>query len=112
MALNCDQLRKQDVDMMMQSLLYEFPVADMEFFLPRWLDVLPKTHELKGQIIEMLKELIGNTRSMRDFRKNEELFQQPWLKKYYVEQMDMSSGRIKVQDVYKRQDIRSTTIKK
>ena len=41
-ALNCDQLRKQDVDMMMQSLLYEFPVADIEFFLPRWLDVLPK----------------------------------------------------------------------
>ncbi len=47
MALNCDQLRKQDVDQMMRSLLYEFPVTDMEFYLPRWLDVLPKTHELK-----------------------------------------------------------------
>ncbi len=96
MALNCDQLRKQDVDGMMKSLLYEFPVADMEFYLPRWLDVLPKTHELKSQIIAMLKGLIENTRSMRDFRKNEELFVQPWLKKYYVEQMDMSNGRIKI----------------
>lgn len=44
----------------------------------------------------MLKELLSNTRSMRDFRKNEEYFDQPWLKKYYVEQMDMSSGRIKI----------------
>lgn len=59
MALNCDQLRKQDVDTMMHSLLYEFPVTDMEFYLPRWLDVLPKTHELKSQMIDMLKELIG-----------------------------------------------------
>jgi stage IV sporulation protein A len=96
MALNCDQLRKQDIDTLMQSLLYEFPVTDMEFYMPGWLDVLPKTHELKGQIIDMLKELIKKTRSMRDFRKNEGMLRQPWLKKYYVEQMDMSSGRIKV----------------
>ena len=46
--------------------------------------MLPKTHELKGQIIAMLKELLSNTRSMRDFRKNEDYFSQPWLKKYYV----------------------------
>lgn len=96
MALNCDQLKKQDVDMMMQALLYEFPVTDMEFYLPRWLDVLPKSHELKSQIIEMLKELIGKIRTMRDFRQSEEILNQPWLKKYYVEQMNMSDGRIKI----------------
>lgn len=96
MALNCDQLRKQDVDTMMHSLLYEFPVTDMEFYLPRWLDVLPKTHELKSQMIDMLKELIGKTRTMNDFRKNEAVFSKPWLKKYYVEQMNMSDGHIKI----------------
>ena len=94
--LNCEQLKKQDIDTIMQSLLYEFPVSDMEFYLPRWLDVLPKNHELKVQIISTLKELIRSTRSMRDFRKNETILNQPWMKKYYIEDMDMSNGRIRI----------------
>ena len=44
----------------------------------------------------MLKELIGKTRTMNDFRKNEAVFSKPWLKKYYVEQMNMSDGHIKI----------------
>lgn len=95
-ALNCEQLKKQDIDAMMQSLLYEFPVSDIGFYLPRWLDVLPKTHELKIQVMDTLKSLLAVTRTMRDFKKNEELLHQPWLKKYYIEKMDMASGQINV----------------
>ena len=47
-------------------------------------------------MIDMLKELIGKTRTMNDFRKNEAVFSKPWLKKYYVEQMNMSDGHIKI----------------
>ena len=33
---------------------------------------------------------------MNDFRKNENAFSKPWMKKYYVEQMNMSDGHIKI----------------
>ena len=95
-VLNCEQLRKQDVDAMMQSLLYEFPVSDLAFYTPGWLDVLSKNHDLKIQMVEVLKELVLNTHTMFDFRKNEKYLQQPWLKKYYIEDMDMSNGKIKI----------------
>lgn len=95
-TLNCEQLRKQDIDQMMQSLLYEFPVADMSFFMPRWFDVLPTNHELKVQIIDTLKEIVLGTHTMRDFRNKEKNLEQPWIKKYYVEDMDMSNGQIKI----------------
>lgn len=91
---NCEQLRKQDVDQMMQSLLYEFPVTDISFFMPKWFDVLPKTHPLKMQMLDTLKTIVKNTHTMRDFRENEQLLVQPWLKKYYIEDMDMSNGQI------------------
>lgn len=96
LPINCEQLKKQDVDLLMQSLLYEFPVSDMDFYLPRWVDILPKTHELKKLMIESLKNLIQNSHTMREFRKNESMLDQPWLKKYYIEEMDMSTGHIKI----------------
>ncbi len=94
MALNCDQLKKSDVEQMMTSLLYEFPVTSMEFYLPRWLDVLPKTHELKQQVIETLKQLVASVRTMRQFRQNTDILNAPWIRKYYVEKLDLSTGKI------------------
>ncbi|NCD03467.1 MAG: stage IV sporulation protein A [Clostridia bacterium] len=96
MVLNCDQLRKQDVEDIMKGLLHEFPVAALEFYLPRWLDVLPKSYELKSQIIDTLKGFIGKCRTMRDFRQNQNILNQSWLKKYYIELMNMSDGHIKI----------------
>lgn len=95
-ALNCDQLRKNDIDVLMQSLLFEFPVSDIEFFMPRWVDVLPKDHELKKQMMHLFKNFISKTHSMREFQKNKEQLQQPWITKFYTESMDFSNGKIRL----------------
>lgn len=37
MAVNCDQLRKEDILHMLEKVLYEFPLQQMEFiFLNGW----------------------------------------------------------------------------
>ncbi len=95
-AVNCDQLRKQDIDMIMQSILYEFPVSNLSFFMPRWVDILPKDHELKKKLIETTKNLVGSTFSMREFRENESMLEQPWISKYYIENLNMSNGEIRI----------------
>ncbi len=96
LSVNCEQLHKQDIDEIMKSLLYEFPISDMEFYMPHWFDVLPKDHELKLHTVELLKEMIQCVRTMRDFRNQEKILEQPWIKKYHIESMDMSNGRVKV----------------
>ena len=96
LSVNCEQLHKQDIDEIMKSLLYEFPISDMEFYMPHWFDVLPKDHELKLHTVELLKEMIQCVRTMRDFRNQEKTLEQPWIKKYHIESMDMSNGRVKV----------------
>ncbi|MBQ2287476.1 MAG: stage IV sporulation protein A [Lachnospiraceae bacterium] len=95
-TMNCDQLRKQDIDLIMQSILYEFPVSNILFYMPGWVDVLPKDHELKEKLVEMSKNLVYSTFSMRDFRENENLLEQPCISKYYVENLNMSNGEIRI----------------
>lgn len=94
LPINCDQLKKSDVEAIMTSLLYEFPVTSIEYFLPGWMDILPKDHELKRQAIETLKELTISVRTMRQFRLREDILKAPWIKKHYVDDMDLSTGRI------------------
>mgnify|MGYP000665363981 FL=1 len=43
MAVNCDQLRKEDILHMLEKVLYEFPLQQMEFYIPKWVSFLPMT---------------------------------------------------------------------
>ena len=95
-AVNCEQLRKQDIDAIMQSVLYEFPVSNIDLFTPHWFDVLSQKHELKTQIINTCKELINATHTIMDFRKNENRLNQNGIKKYHIETMNLSNGHIQI----------------
>ncbi len=39
-ALNCDQLRKEDVDRVISGVLKEFPVSQLDFYAPHGLKYL------------------------------------------------------------------------
>lgn len=66
LPVNCEQLRKDDIYRIMQSVLLEFPVSRMEFFMPRWVEMLPDDHELKVTLIGKIKECMGEINAIRD----------------------------------------------
>ena len=41
LTVNCDQLRKEDIARILEKVLYEFPVSQIQFFIPRWVEMLP-----------------------------------------------------------------------
>ena len=47
MSVNCEQLRREDITRILEKILYEFPVRQLEFYIPKWLELLPADHELK-----------------------------------------------------------------
>ncbi len=51
MAVNASQLRKEDILEIMERILRAFPVNQIEFNLPKWVEMLPNSHWLKGRII-------------------------------------------------------------
>ena len=59
MAVNCEQLKKDDIHTIMENILYEFPLTMIEFYMPKWVEMLPNTHRMKADIIAQIKELMG-----------------------------------------------------
>ena len=60
MAANCEQLRKEDVTRILSNILYEFPVSEIQFFVPKWVEMLPNDHELKLKLLEQIREQMKN----------------------------------------------------
>lgn len=68
LPLNCDQLHMEDVNRILEEILYEFPVSQLEFYLPKWVDVLEIDHPIKQQLFLRAKELLEKVTNVRDFK--------------------------------------------
>ena len=50
-SVNCEQLRNDDVTRILEKVLYEFPIVQMEFYIPKWVEML--SSELLRKIIHV-----------------------------------------------------------
>ncbi len=66
LPVNCEQLRKEDIFRILQMVLDEFPVTQINFRIPRWMEILPADHWLKAGVIAAVKELMGKVTQMKD----------------------------------------------
>ncbi|RGZ01502.1 stage IV sporulation protein A [Clostridium sp. AM58-1XD] len=66
LPVNCEQMKKEDIYHILEQVLKEFPVTEMDFFIPKWLEILPSTHWLKAQVIQAVKEMMKNILHMKD----------------------------------------------
>ena len=45
LPVNCDQMKTEDIYDIMRAILYEFPVISVNFYMPKWVNMLPEEHE-------------------------------------------------------------------
>ena len=69
-AANCEQLRKEDVTRILENILYEFPVSEIQFYIPKWVEMLSPEHELKAQILIQIREHMQKLAHIRDITKD------------------------------------------
>ena len=65
-SVNCEQLRKEDVTRILEKILYEFPIVQMEFYVPKWVEMLPADHYLKENLLDGIRELMGKMKYVKD----------------------------------------------
>ena len=73
LSLNCEQLRKEDICRIMEKILYEFPIVQMEFYVPKWVEMLPSEHYLKKDLIDSIKKLMEKMRYVKDATKENKI---------------------------------------
>lgn len=64
--LNCEQLRKEDVYAVLKGILYEFPVVKMNFFLPKWVEMLEMSHPIKENVVANAGKMLSEVTLIKD----------------------------------------------
>lgn len=101
--VNCEQLRKEDIHRILKSILLEFPVTALNFYIPKWVEALSASHWLKAALLETVGKTLSGISKMKD------LYQKDfpsceYIQSVKVSQVHMDSGKIDIQvhfhDIY------------
>lgn len=103
--INVEQLKKDDINMLMEQILLEFPVKSINFYMPRWVGMLDENSEVKKGIIEYVRlfsQPITNMRTLKERTDDHE--ECSFIRKLKQEGMDLSDGsagfELSVEDTY------------
>lgn len=94
--VNCEQLRRDDINHIMENVLYEFPVTMVEFFMPKWVEMLPNNHHLKAEMIQQVRSLMEGINTIRDVAEHQLSLDSEHVKRCVVENISMADGSIRV----------------
>ena len=96
LPVNCEQLKRDDINQIMEKVLYEFPVTMIEFYMPKWVEMLPNTHKLKADLIEKVRTMMEGIDTVKDVVETQVALDSEYIKRCIVEKINMADGSIRV----------------
>lgn len=96
MPVNCEQLKREDINHIMEKILYEFPLTMVEFYMPKWVEMLPNTHRMKADVIAKIKDLMGQLGCVKDVAGGGISLDSEYLRKCKIDSVDMATGCVTV----------------
>ena len=69
MAVNCLTLDEDAISEIIKGVLYEFPMKELDLYLPAWVDALPFEHPIKNGLYSVIREETGRLHRLRDVEK-------------------------------------------
>ncbi len=93
MPINCLQLKRDDINDILEKILYEFPVQEMAINFPKWMESLENSHWLKKGIIEHIKNETETVEKISDIRDVVENYSNNEnIKKTYLNNINLGNG--------------------
>ena len=68
-AVNCLEMDESGIADILQQVLYEFPVCEIGFVLPRYIGTLPLHHPVQNSIYQCIRTAAADGEKMRDVQK-------------------------------------------
>ena len=96
-AINCAQLKAEDITHIMEKMLYEFPVREIRISLPKWIDALPISHWLKTSIIRAVRDASRGVFKLREIKGSASgISDNEFIKKAYIESILLGEGAAQI----------------
>lgn len=96
--VNCAQMRIEDINMIMERILFEFPVCEIGINMPRWVDSLDDDHQLRIDMINAIKETFKDVTKLREAKSCIGQFgEYEFVKKAYIDKINLGKGNVLVE---------------
>ena len=94
MALNCEQLHKDDINHILKGILFEFPIAKISFYTPRWVEMLKPENRIKANIIQNAKKILDDLSIIKDAYNYESAPEEDYISEIKMESMNLQNGNV------------------
>ena len=100
MAVNCNQLRSEDIQGIMEKILSSFPIKKIAFRLPKWVEMLPKEHWLKAELINCVREILGKISRICDVTKENFMTDSDMIRQFKIDHIGMEDGVVSIDTIF------------
>lgn len=89
LPVNCDQLRANDILEILKSILLEFPISQISFYIPKWAETLSASHPIKQSVLSYAKIILKEMAGMKN------VYQLPAPESEYISEVSISNLNLK-----------------
>ncbi|GAV22294.1 stage IV sporulation protein A [Carboxydothermus pertinax] len=91
------ELGLNDLNNLLENLLYEFPLVDVNFNLPQWIEELDATHWLKEKFTQAVHEALKQVKKVKDVNNAVvRLAEDEYVDNVELENLDMGTGQASI----------------
>jgi len=91
--LDCQQITVDDIYIILEQVLYEFPIMEINVRMPAWIQVLQREHWLRKQFEDSVKETMKDVKRLRDMENRIEMFKAyDFINNVVLKEMNLGSG--------------------
>jgi len=95
---NCAQLKMEDINNIMERVLYEFPVKEVRINFPKWIETLNVDHWLKQEFIHSVKDMVSNIGRLREMKDSASILEHnEHVKKAFLERIALGEGSVHIE---------------
>ena len=96
LPVNCEQMKEEDVHNIMRQILYEFPISEVEFFIPKWVEMLSRDHDIKQDLLKAVRAVMDGMQDIRSAAAGIPECDSDYIERIQIENIEMDSGKIRV----------------
>jgi stage IV sporulation protein A len=93
LPISVETMNENQIMEVLRTALYEFPLMDIKINMPKWVHVLPNSHEVKKHYLDKIKESIVNVNKVKDTDEIIKYYQDSeYISKAYISSLDAATG--------------------
>lgn len=96
LPMNCEQLRREDILHIFERILKEFPITDIELYLPKWVEMLKTDNEIKQDLLTQVKLLMSRISRIQDVSSENLKLDSPYISQVKLEEVNLSNGKVRI----------------